>query len=251
MEPQYSILLFSKYSTSCRKLFDIMKDSRIDFSFLSTLCLDNPEVRKQIMTAKHFDINTVPCIICIFPTGGVETYEGVHAFAWIERMIPPPDIIKNVSESVRQDVPIQDLPIQDVPIQDIPIKDVDEPIPDPDRKQIHSHRQKEKPSRTPIDEIPSEDEQDERKEFIQRNKSSPPPRRIKKNNSGDYDEDEAFFSGEKPEIQQKKKVIKKGKVGPSDKDPHGTLSLSKQLALEREQMEENINPPRNRPLDSR
>jgi len=94
MDPQYSVLLFSKYSQNCNKLFSIMTNSGVNFSPLQSLCIDNENIRKRILDNKQFNITVVPSILCVFSNGNVETYEGLNAFNWVQSIIakfaPPP-----------------------------------------------------------------------------------------------------------------------------------------------------------------
>ena len=96
MEPQYSVLLFSKYSQNCNKLFSIMSNSGVNFSPLQSLCLDNETIRKRILENKQFNITVVPVILSVYSNGNVETYEGPNAFNWVQSVIakfaPPPTL---------------------------------------------------------------------------------------------------------------------------------------------------------------
>ena len=61
---------------------------------LNSVCIDNDQVRKRILKNGKIDINTVPCVLIVYRSGGVEKYEGVGAFQWIEEAVskfaPPP-----------------------------------------------------------------------------------------------------------------------------------------------------------------
>lgn len=87
MDPQYSVLLFSKYSENCKKLFAIMSNSGINFSPLQSLCIDNEKIRKRILDNKQFNITVVPSILSVYSNGNVETYEGANAFNWVQGVI--------------------------------------------------------------------------------------------------------------------------------------------------------------------
>lgn len=93
MEPQFSVLIYSKYSPNCKKITTLLADSGINLN-LQPLCIDNEQIRKRIKGNKQLDVEVVPCILCLFPNGAVEKYEGSHAFNWIETIIsqlkPPP-----------------------------------------------------------------------------------------------------------------------------------------------------------------
>lgn len=97
MDPQLSLLLYSKYSSLSKSLMNRMNTSGIDFTnkfSLQPLCIDNEEIRKRILKNKNIEVTTVPCLLIIFPDGGIEKYDGAHVFEWVEEIIrkfaPPP-----------------------------------------------------------------------------------------------------------------------------------------------------------------
>lgn len=101
MDPQLSVLLYSKYSPMSKKLTAFMQGSQVDFTravSLQTLCIDNKQIRERIQKNEQLDITSVPCILVIFPDGGIEKYDGAHAFEWIEQIItkftPPPQPVQ-------------------------------------------------------------------------------------------------------------------------------------------------------------
>jgi hypothetical protein len=56
MEPQLSVLLYSKYSSLSKNLMDMMNRSGVDFNnkfSLQTLCIDNEEIRNRIIIVSH------------------------------------------------------------------------------------------------------------------------------------------------------------------------------------------------------
>lgn len=111
MEPQYSVLLFSKYSQNCNKLFSIMTNSGVNFSQLQSLCIDNENIRKRILDNKQFNISVVPSILSVYSNGNVETYEGVNAFNWVENIIfklaPPQPVVMQQPMQQPMQVPMQ------------------------------------------------------------------------------------------------------------------------------------------------
>ena len=97
MEPQLSVLLYSKYSSLSKNLMDMMNRSGVDFNnkfSLQTLCIDNEEIRNRIIKNKKIEVTTVPCLLLIFLDGGIEKYDGVNIFEWVKGIIrqfaPPP-----------------------------------------------------------------------------------------------------------------------------------------------------------------
>jgi hypothetical protein len=93
-EPQYSVLVFSKYSDNCKKLIQLISSSGVNFSNLQSLCIDNDKVRQRILQNEIFNITVVPSILSIYNNGNVEAYEGANAFNWVQEIItrfsPPP-----------------------------------------------------------------------------------------------------------------------------------------------------------------
>lgn len=82
------------------KLISILSSCQLDLKVLvglSTVCIDNKEIRKQILQKNNkIEILSVPCILIVYHTGEVEKYEGESAFEWIEETInkymPQPEL---------------------------------------------------------------------------------------------------------------------------------------------------------------
>jgi hypothetical protein len=84
---QYSVLLYSQYSSNCKRLIDIVKQYIPTEFGLTEICIDNEKIRKQIAKSKKIQINMVPCILVIFSDGVVEKYDGSNAFRWVEEIV--------------------------------------------------------------------------------------------------------------------------------------------------------------------
>lgn len=87
MNQQLTILLYSKYSNQCTNLIDLIQQSKVDFSTLQLLCIDNKKVRQRIHKDKKIQVTTVPCILDIFSTGIIEKYDNISAFQWVHSII--------------------------------------------------------------------------------------------------------------------------------------------------------------------
>lgn len=81
------ILLLSKYSENCNRMINMMKSSRINFSFIETIFVDNARLRQSILDKKDYNITTVPTILVFKNNYRVEKYDGINAFQWIEKTI--------------------------------------------------------------------------------------------------------------------------------------------------------------------
>ena len=201
MEPQYSVFIYSKYSSNCKRLNDMIQESKINFSDrlgLQFLCVDNTNIRQRIMGCDNLDIDVVPCILIIFPNGGVEKYEGPHAFRWIETMItrftPPPPPRPTPPQLVYRQPP--------PPPQEE--DDEEDSAPQPRRKSqrprmrpIQKPQQKQ-PQQTSIDDIPTDDEEED--PMGNRHHASRPRARLRKNR-GNYEESEGLFDAPLPETR--------------------------------------------------
>ena len=87
MNQQFSILLYSQYSSKCKKLTNLIEECQIDIKSIMNLnmvCIDNEKIRKQISSSKNIIINYVPCILIVYDDGGVEKYEGSKSFKLVK-----------------------------------------------------------------------------------------------------------------------------------------------------------------------
>jgi len=103
MNQQLTILLYSKYSNHCTNLIDLIQQSKLDFSTLQLLCIDNEKVRQRIQKDDKIQVTTVPCILDIFSTGIIEKYDNISAFNWVNSIISKfnqPDIIAEQSQPI-------------------------------------------------------------------------------------------------------------------------------------------------------
>ena len=90
MDFHLCLLLYSKYSPMSVKLLTAMQSSPIDLTSvinLKAICIDNEDIREQILTETKIDVSTVPCILIVYRNGGVEKYQGSNAFQWIEETV--------------------------------------------------------------------------------------------------------------------------------------------------------------------
>lgn len=264
MEPQYSVILYSKYSANCKRLFDLITANSLDVDAIriQSLCIDNDKIRKRIRENRQIDITSVPCILCIFPNGGVEKYDGAHAFAWMDNIVakfappPPPP-----PPAHRQQPP----PPPPTPSQDEEEEEGEEEIPVPKKKGNQKSRPKSVPrdevivpSRmrpvrqdppetqgTSIDSIPFEDDSD-------RHKPVRPPRRIRQDDDGSYLEDENLFSGEpvdnREQVRGVRSTAAERKTGG---DSTGVRAKMEALARERDAMDREMASPSQRPVGGR
>lgn len=97
MEHHLCVILYSKYSQLSIEVMKTLENSPvniIDIVGITPVCIDNEEIRTRILKANQINISTVPCILIVYPTGGVEKYEGHDVIKWIEQTLskytPPP-----------------------------------------------------------------------------------------------------------------------------------------------------------------
>ena len=134
------------------KLISILSSCQLDLKVLvglSTVCIDNKEIRKQILQKNNkIEILSVPCILIVYHTGEVEKYEGESAFEWIE-------------ETINKYMPQPELEPQP------------QPQPQPQHQPQHQHqRQRQSQTRR---QVQKEEEEDIENEYIE----EPEPRQKK------------------------------------------------------------------------
>lgn len=97
MDNPVYILVYSKYSSYCKRLLTTIQHSPVDFSYLQPLCVDNPEVRARVKNDEKLQILAVPSILVCYSDGVVERFDGENAFDWVGEVVrkytppaPPP-----------------------------------------------------------------------------------------------------------------------------------------------------------------
>jgi hypothetical protein len=111
MEHQLCVLLYSKYSPNSDKLMEIISVAPVNIMYVAQiklLCIDNEDIRTKIIKSSKINIQSVPCVLIVFPDGGVEKYEGITAFKWMDEIIskhtPTQPVYKEPIEQVVETV---------------------------------------------------------------------------------------------------------------------------------------------------
>lgn len=118
MTQQLSVLLYSKYSPNSTRLMTTIEKSGVDFSFLESLCIDSEKIRTRLVENTQIPITLVPCILVIFPDGGIEKYDGMSVFQWVENIIKESRVEQSQVESRVQESPKQESPNQESRVQE-------------------------------------------------------------------------------------------------------------------------------------
>lgn len=80
MEDHLNIVLYSKFSGSCAKFMEMIE--KVPTFKHTTICIDNADIRKRILTSKKLTIKQVPSIIRLYQKNGyAESFEGERAFS--------------------------------------------------------------------------------------------------------------------------------------------------------------------------
>lgn len=82
--PHTIICLHSKYSSNCKRFFEIC--SQNDINYVVPVCIDNKEIRERVVQSQ-IQIQFVPCLLFIYSGGNIEKYEGDAAFRWVEEIV--------------------------------------------------------------------------------------------------------------------------------------------------------------------
>lgn len=78
--PQYLILIYSKYSSQCQRLVQVLASNPIEY--IKLLCIDNSKARQRILESKKLSIHTVPCILLVY-SSNIEKFEGSNVTDWV------------------------------------------------------------------------------------------------------------------------------------------------------------------------
>ena len=248
MEPQFSVLLYSKYSNNSDKLMNIITTSGVDFkSILQFLCIDNEKIRNQIVQNQDIDVSSVPCILLIFSDGLIEKYDGIKAFQWVEDIIKQhsPQPSQQEQEQQRQQRQAQQRH-QEQQRQEQQryeqLRKKEEILLQKEKKieedeiilknkliqQNYSNVKNRKKKVKGVNKLTSIDELEEDPQDSDRYNSLEPPKSIR-SDSGNYRQDEELFSGPQTDMRKpKQNSVKKD-------DSNDIMLKAKELAKSREQ----------------
>lgn len=103
MDHHLCVLLYSKYSPMSNKMLEALESCPVNLENvigLRPVCIDNEEVREQILKANKIEVSSVPCVLIVYRNGGVEKYEGGSCLQWIDNTVnkyKPSDDIQPVN----------------------------------------------------------------------------------------------------------------------------------------------------------
>lgn len=160
MDIKFSILLYSKYSKYSKEFISILEQSStniVETFNIKLLCIDNENIRKKILNSKQIDIQTVPCLLIIYQDGGVEKYEDLKAFQWLENIIQ--QLSHVVSQNPVSSQEIQKSPTYEEQIVEEKVEENDNSQPPPQKKNKKVIKKKPNQTTTPIEDLDSEEEE--------------------------------------------------------------------------------------------
>jgi hypothetical protein len=265
MEPQLSVLLYSKYSSLSKRLMNIINTSNVDFTkkfALQTLCIDNQQIRDRVLKNKQIEITTVPCILLTFPDGGIEKYDGIYVFEWVEGIIKqftqPTQNYPKISEEEEKQR-IQQVIEQKTKQEQKILQEYE------NSKNIEKNRRRkeenestvEKPpskqsknkvtSIDDLDDLPTDEEEDN---VSDRYKSRKPVGRIR-SDEGNYEEGKDLFKGSAPNNRKAKQSAVKGDEKNDAKSQKSIDIMSKAKELAKGREESAGPPPPGHPLNQK
>jgi ribosomal protein S10 len=113
MDIKFSLILYSKYSKFSTEILDYINQYSHIFSSnfnLIPVCVDNEDIRKQILDSKKVEVISVPCILIVYNDGGIEKYDDSQAFQWVNEIVlrfspPKPQEIQQPNiEDIQDDI---------------------------------------------------------------------------------------------------------------------------------------------------
>lgn len=106
MDPEYLIVLYSKYSNQCKTILQLYDEMLMPN--IKLVCIDNAKIRQRLSIQ---NIKTVPCVLFMYPGNRLEKFEGPTVSNWLlEKM-------KAFNPSVNQTIESSALPVQLSPVR--------------------------------------------------------------------------------------------------------------------------------------
>jgi len=100
-DPEYLVILYSKYSPECQKILQVYNPNLM--GYFKLVCIDSAIIRARLAKSKSIQITTVPCVLLVYPRNKVEKFEGEGVTDWILRQIaqnlPPSETLIESSEN--------------------------------------------------------------------------------------------------------------------------------------------------------
>ena len=244
----YPVVIFSKYSQPCGMFMERFNQTVATKIPAQLLCIDNEKIRKRLLNSKIVDVKQVPTVLMVFPNGVVEKYDGQSVYGWLEEVIrrvtPPPPPRHEMAEPIRQPVRQPSRPHVRREEEEQEQEEEEEPRrrdgPRHDPRHDPRHARKPQKRATDVNDIPFDEEQE-----TDRHRSVPQPRRIRKDETGEFIESQELFSDEQPDIRKErpKSLRERGE----SVDPYNTIAKAKEFAMNRDQIESEINSQSRRP----
>uniref|UniRef100_A0A6C0K6W5 Thioredoxin domain-containing protein n=1 Tax=viral metagenome TaxID=1070528 RepID=A0A6C0K6W5_9ZZZZ len=137
MESNIVVIFYSKYSSKCAELFEIVRDV-LDFR---KICVDHADIRSTILNERDkYSIRMVPSVIVFMSTGVMQKYEDNKAFEWAinmrrsihQSMMPlaPAPVIQPIQPIQPMQVLQQPTTLKESPMPTSPPRIVEETAPE-------------------------------------------------------------------------------------------------------------------------
>lgn len=85
MQPEYLIVLFSKYSSVCQSLLELYDEQSMNT--IKFVCIDHSSIRKRVLEDKILQIKQVPCVLFVYPQNRIEKFEGANVTKWLSEKL--------------------------------------------------------------------------------------------------------------------------------------------------------------------
>lgn len=247
---------------------------------LQEVCIDNNDFHERLKKSNKIEVGYVPCLLIVYPNGGIEKYEASHAFKWFEdvlnRLSPPPP---SVQPPTRQQPQQPQYPPQQPPQPQYPPQQPQQYPQQPQYEEPPSPDSVYDPTRTELPSRPPEPRRRSRKRRDRQEKPSyerlpqpadrptdPPnrdpvsvtevmsqyygdrhrnvqqPPRIRQGEYGEYIEDTGLFSGEPPPAQRPPASAIRDHRATRANDPNDIMAKADALKRGREMIEQSVKP---------
>jgi len=119
------VLLYSKFSNSSKKLMSQLQKTPDLLNSLTLTCIDNKQIRDQILSDQKVKVNVLPCLIRLNETSeNFDIYEGQNAFDFFTSLQTEMKLQEQMEVERNQEMKLQDMRMQEMKLQEMKLQEM-------------------------------------------------------------------------------------------------------------------------------
>jgi len=117
------VLLYSKFSNSSKKLMSQLQKTPDLLNSLTLTCIDNKQIRDQILSDQKVKVNVLPCLIRLNETSeNFDIYEGQNAFDFFTSL--QKEMKLQLEADRNQEMKMQEMKMQEMKLQEMRMQEM-------------------------------------------------------------------------------------------------------------------------------